>query len=275
MAGATLQKDYKGSHIKGVERRWVQLQCLPGNEELRLHFTVVFDEPVSGFTDSDVTLSGTAGATTASVSQIAPNNGTTYDVAVSGMTSGGTVGYDRNGFVILAQEGLALGQQVTIHTGSVGARTASNGPFLANNAEVSVAQKQSLTLNLGSYDTLTVGQQATIIFTGGLYTFREWSISQKANLVFQAASEIRIAGRISLGQQVDVTGALMGRWVDVAQKAQLTLDSSSSVSGSVSAASLKAARSANATDEATDAVDEQAPAVSMQSQRLSLPFLTR
>ena len=56
-----------------------------------IHFTVVFSEPVSGFTDTDVTLSGTAGATTAVVTQIAPNDGTTYDVAVSGMTSNGTV----------------------------------------------------------------------------------------------------------------------------------------------------------------------------------------
>jgi hypothetical protein len=56
-----------------------------------IHFTAVFSEPVTGFTDSDVILSGTAGATTAVVTEIAPNNGTTYDVAVSGMTTSGTV----------------------------------------------------------------------------------------------------------------------------------------------------------------------------------------
>jgi PKD domain/Bacterial Ig-like domain len=38
-----------------------------------------------------VSLSGTAGATTTSVSQSGPMDGTTYDVAVSGMTSDGTV----------------------------------------------------------------------------------------------------------------------------------------------------------------------------------------
>ena len=54
-----------------------------------IHFTVVFDEPVSGFETGDVTLSGTAGATTAVVTETTP--GTTYDVAVSGMTSSGTV----------------------------------------------------------------------------------------------------------------------------------------------------------------------------------------
>jgi hypothetical protein len=56
-----------------------------------IHFTVVFDEPVSGFVASDVSLSGTAGANNVVVTEIAPNNGTTFDVAVSGMSSAGTV----------------------------------------------------------------------------------------------------------------------------------------------------------------------------------------
>jgi hypothetical protein len=56
-----------------------------------IHFTAVFSEPVVGFATGDVSLSGTAGATTAVVTQIAPNDGTTYDVAVSGMTGSGTV----------------------------------------------------------------------------------------------------------------------------------------------------------------------------------------
>jgi uncharacterized protein len=50
-------------------------------------FTVVFSEPVTGFTNGDVNLSGTAGATTAVVT----GGPTTYNVAVSGMTSNGTV----------------------------------------------------------------------------------------------------------------------------------------------------------------------------------------
>ncbi len=60
---------------------------------ISIHFTAQFSEPVTGFGNSqtDVNLSGTAGATTTVVSQIAPFDGTTYDVAVSGMTMGGTV----------------------------------------------------------------------------------------------------------------------------------------------------------------------------------------
>jgi hypothetical protein len=56
-----------------------------------INFTAVFTEPVSGFQTGDVTLGGTAGATTAGVSEIAPMDGTTYNVAVSGMTTSGTV----------------------------------------------------------------------------------------------------------------------------------------------------------------------------------------
>lgn len=58
-----------------------------------INFTAVFTEPVTGFGDSsgDVTLGGTAGATTAFVTETAPNDGTTYNVAVSGMSADGTV----------------------------------------------------------------------------------------------------------------------------------------------------------------------------------------
>jgi hypothetical protein len=52
-----------------------------------INFTVVFNETVTGFTTGDVTISGTAGATTATVT----GSGTTYNVAVSGMTGSGTV----------------------------------------------------------------------------------------------------------------------------------------------------------------------------------------
>ncbi len=52
-----------------------------------IDFTVVFNEDTTDFATGDVTLSGTAGATTATVS----GSGTTYNVAVSGMAGDGTV----------------------------------------------------------------------------------------------------------------------------------------------------------------------------------------
>ena len=48
---------------------------------------MVFNENVTGFATGDVTLSGTAGATTATVT----GSGALYNVAVTGMTGSGTV----------------------------------------------------------------------------------------------------------------------------------------------------------------------------------------
>lgn len=56
-----------------------------------INFTVVFSEPVSGFAAGDVTLGGVAGPRTAVVTEIGPNDGTTYNVAVSGMSGDGEV----------------------------------------------------------------------------------------------------------------------------------------------------------------------------------------
>ena len=52
-----------------------------------INFTVVFSESTTNFATGDVSLSGTAGATTGTVT----GSGTTYNVAVSGMTGDGTV----------------------------------------------------------------------------------------------------------------------------------------------------------------------------------------
>ncbi len=55
-------------------------------------FTVVFGDPVTGFDNSDVLLSGTApGSLSSTVNEVAPNDDTTYEISVSGMTGTGTV----------------------------------------------------------------------------------------------------------------------------------------------------------------------------------------
>ncbi|MEY2518471.1 MAG: hypothetical protein QOF24_230 [Verrucomicrobiota bacterium] len=70
----------------GVTINQASGQADPANAS-PINFTVVFSEPVTGFTGSGVTLSGTAGAT----SKVVTGSGATYNVAVSGMTSQGTV----------------------------------------------------------------------------------------------------------------------------------------------------------------------------------------
>ena len=58
-----------------------------------INFTAIFSKPinVSTFTSNDITLDGSTGATNMAISQIAPNDGTTFNIAVSGMTNSGTV----------------------------------------------------------------------------------------------------------------------------------------------------------------------------------------
>lgn len=58
-----------------------------------INFTATFSNPIdpSTFTREDLTLGGTAGATIATIGQVAPNNGTTFNIAISGMISSGIV----------------------------------------------------------------------------------------------------------------------------------------------------------------------------------------
>ena len=58
-----------------------------------INFTAVFSQPITPatFTAAHVSLTGTAGATTAVITQGAPNNDTTFNIAVSGLTANGTV----------------------------------------------------------------------------------------------------------------------------------------------------------------------------------------
>ncbi len=56
-----------------------------------ISFAVHFSQPVTGFTASDVLLSGTAGASVAAVVEVDPFFGTDFRVDVSGMTGSGTV----------------------------------------------------------------------------------------------------------------------------------------------------------------------------------------
>lgn len=56
-----------------------------------ISFTATFSKAVRGFEATDVSLRGTAGATRTTITEITPNDGTTFKVTVSGMTTGGSV----------------------------------------------------------------------------------------------------------------------------------------------------------------------------------------
>ncbi len=67
-------------------------QADPTNDAA-INFTAVFSEAIdpASFTAGDVTLGGTIGGTSATVTEIAPLDGTTFDIAVTGMSGAGTV----------------------------------------------------------------------------------------------------------------------------------------------------------------------------------------
>ncbi|WP_092773193.1 putative Ig domain-containing protein [Agrobacterium fabrum] len=66
-------------------------------------FDVVFDKPITGFSSSDVQLSGTAGATSVAITGSGPN----YSIAVSGMSQAGTVTATIPGGRVATPAGLA------------------------------------------------------------------------------------------------------------------------------------------------------------------------
>ena len=72
-----------------------------------INFTATFSEPidVGSFTTTDVNLGGTAAADTVVITEIAPNDGTTYKLSVSGMNAYGTVVVSLSAGVVQDQAG--------------------------------------------------------------------------------------------------------------------------------------------------------------------------
>ncbi|MBN1394825.1 MAG: pre-peptidase C-terminal domain-containing protein, partial [Pirellulales bacterium] len=103
-----------------------------------INFTVVFSAAVSDFTGSDVTLSGTAGASTATVT----GSGTTYNVAVGGMTSDGTVIATIAAGV--AHNGVGTANEAAIYSDNSVTYTAQSGDATAPTIRwVAVSAKQT------------------------------------------------------------------------------------------------------------------------------------
>ena len=114
-----------------------------------IDFTVIFNEPVVDFTSSDVTLSGTAGATTKIVTSTGP---TSYNVAVSGMTGYGTV---------IATIPSTSVSHDPYGDASVAAATSSNG----DNTVTYSAPLPTFTLSGPTAGTFTAGVSVTIGWT--------------------------------------------------------------------------------------------------------------
>jgi hypothetical protein len=105
--------------------------------------------PAAGCSTTDAT-SGVAVSATVGVSGGNPHGVGRFTAACSnatdlagntrpGISAPYTVTYNVNRFVVLAQEGVSI-EQFSVVTGSLAARIVSPGPFLANNAELSLSQ---------------------------------------------------------------------------------------------------------------------------------------
>lgn len=146
-----------------------------------VNFTVTFSEPVSDFVTGDVTLGGTAGATTADIS----GGGTTYNVAVSGMTSEGSV-------------------------------TASLAAGVAHDAAGNASQASTSTDNEVAYDndtpTATVGSPSASLTKAGPVTY-EVSFGE-AVTGFDSGDDIQVnaTGTASAGT-VSVSGSGTGPYM--------------------------------------------------------------
>ena len=103
-----------------------------------IHFHVAFTEPVTGFDETDVLLSGTAGATTAVVT----GSGADYDVAVSGMTGPGTV-------IVSVPEGAAMDATSTPNTASTGNANVAGYQVAITHVGAPASVQYSMWLGLG------------------------------------------------------------------------------------------------------------------------------
>ena len=124
-----------------------------------INFTVEFDESVSDFATGDVTLSGTAGATTATIT----GSGTTYNVAVSGMNVDGSV-------IASIPAGVAtdpLGNTNPISTSTDNQVTFNGDPEIDIQRPAGTSIPDGSTDNIGSYSIGTVNITYTITNSTG------------------------------------------------------------------------------------------------------------
>jgi hypothetical protein len=123
-----------------------------------INFRVEFSDNVTGFTTGDITLSGTAGATTAVVT----GSGSLYNVAVSGMTGAGTV---------IAS--IAPGVAVNINTLANFASTSTDNTVLFDNvfptvvcpANITVTAAANICNSVVNYNVSATDNLSGLVFT--------------------------------------------------------------------------------------------------------------
>jgi LPXTG-site transpeptidase (sortase) family protein len=174
-----------------------------------INFTVVFGESVTDFATGDVTLSGTAGATTATVT----GSGTTYNVAVSGMNVDGTV----IASIPAAAASDALGNPSSASSGG------DNQVTFNGNPEIDIQRPSGTSITDGGSDAIgnrsilsTVHLTYTVDNSAGTDTLSISNVtasglSNVSNFSLDTATPINVAGgaasSFDVSFDVDVNGA--------------------------------------------------------------------
>ena len=182
-------------------------------------FTVVFDEPidVATFTNADVTIDGTATTGAVTVTEIAPNDGTTFTVSVV-VTSEGTVmasipaGVVEDWMDYTNTASTSTDNTVTLDTGSPSVMTVATNPTQIADGDVGVgAFFATIVFN----ETMDVGVMPTIAFSpdvtgGGTPTLSNpsgvWSTSVAANDTYTVTYDVVDQGVDMDSVTIDVTG---------------------------------------------------------------------
>jgi PGF-pre-PGF domain-containing protein len=139
-----------------------------------INFVVVFSSSVNDFTNENVAIGGTAGATTAVVT----GSNTTYNVAVSGMTRSGTVNasidagkvHDADGNPNTASNSIEVNYDITPPTVTI----TSTATSPTKNSPIPMTATFSKTVTGFSLSGITVGSGAASNFvavSGTVYTF--------------------------------------------------------------------------------------------------------
>ena len=145
-----------------------------------INFTVIFSEPVTGFTSADVSLAGST-ANVASASKLITGSGTTYNVAVSGVSS--------NGGVVVATIP-ALGAQDTVGNLNVASTSTDNVVTLDN-------VSPTVTINQGSGQPDPTNQSPvnyTVIFSEPVTGFAANDVSLTSSSFFVSGAVITVTG---------------------------------------------------------------------------------
>lgn len=106
---------------------------------------------------------------------------------------------------MISGTGNVLGQVHTNVSLPLGPAFPAIPTFTPGSQDLTVGKNGNLTLDAGSYGKLETDKNATIILTGGQYDFSAWDIGDNADIIVQAPVEIRIAGKLNFGSDVNLS----------------------------------------------------------------------